>query len=72
MAYGQICKGFPSFGSGGGPQVLDHPRGGQANICRTYADLVGTKMYRLQIFSMGLQIFSMMYFKLKLFLLKRF
>ena len=27
-----------------------------------YADLVGTKMYGLQIFSMGLQIFSIMYF----------
>ena len=37
-------------------------RGGQANTCGRYADLVGTKMNGLQIFSMGLQIFSIMYF----------
>ena len=40
-------------------------RGGQAKICGAYADLVGTKMYGLQIFSMGLQIFSIMYFNQK-------
>ena len=39
--------------------------GGQAIICGTYADLVGTKMYGLLIFSMGLQIFSIMYFNQK-------
>ena len=37
------------------------PRGGQAKICGTYADLVGTKKAGLQIFSMVLQIFSMMH-----------
>ena len=42
-------------------------KGGQAKICGRYADLVGTKMYGLQIFSMRLQIFSNMYSKLKLF-----
>ena len=37
-----------------------------------YVDLVGTKMHRLQIFSMGLQIFSIKYFKLKLFFIETF
>ena len=37
------------------------PRGGQAKICGTYADLVGTEKAEMQIFSMVLQIFSMMH-----------
>ena len=40
---------FPIFSGGGG----------QAKICGTYADLVGTKKADLQIFSLVLQIFSM-------------
>ena len=36
-------------------------RGGQAKICGRYADLVGTKKAVLQIFSMFLQIFSMVH-----------
>ena len=35
--------------------------GGQAKICGRYADLVGTKKADLQIFSMVLQIFSMVH-----------
>ena len=39
-----------------------HTRGGgQAKICGTYADLVGTENAGVQIFSMVLQIFSMMH-----------
>ena len=37
------------------------PRGGQAKICGTYADLVGTEKAEMQIFSMVMQIFSMVH-----------
>ena len=37
--------------------MLYQPRGGQAKICGRYADLVGTKKAKLQIFSMVLHIF---------------
>ena len=47
----------------------DHPRGGQAKICGTYADLVGTENAGVQIFSMVLQIFSMMHLG-KIFLIE--
>ena len=35
--------------------------GGQAKICGTYADLVGTEKAEMQIFLMVLQIFSMVH-----------
>ena len=41
--------------------MLGKTEGGQAKICGRYADLVGTKKARLQIFSMVLQISSMMH-----------
>ena len=43
--------------------------GGQAKICGTYADLVGTENAGVQIFSMVLQIFSMMHLG-KIFLIE--
>ena len=49
--------------------ILIQSRGGQAKICGTYADLVGTENAGVQIFSMVLQIFSMMHLG-KIFLIE--
>ena len=49
--------GYPGLVLGNSISV----RGGQAKICGRYADLVGTKKANLQIFSMVLQIFSMVH-----------
>ena len=44
-----------------GENIKIDPRGGQAKICGAYADLVGTQKAQMHIFSMVLQIFSMMH-----------
>ena len=49
--------------------IREKGRGGQAKICGTYADLVGTENAGVQIFSMVLQIFSMMHLG-KIFLIE--